>query len=110
MKLVSIESLEKSELLVAGLTQFLGDSQSMKFWTSGKRYGNTWIWDSTGYPARYTNWGPGQPSKKGRKKTCIEAVLNITAETLKWNNMDCSVANYFICESPVHSQVHYVEP
>nr|CAI5840919.1 unnamed protein product [Callosobruchus analis] len=78
------------------------ESQTLKFWTSGKKYGTVWLWDSTGHPTRYTNWAPGQPSKKGRRKTCIEAMLNTTAQNLLWNAVDCTVSNYFICESPIH--------
>ncbi|CAH1974124.1 unnamed protein product [Acanthoscelides obtectus] len=104
MKLVSIESLGETEYLIGGLTEFLDESQTMAFWTSGKGYDRMWWWDSYGHPIHYTNWAPGQPSDTiGRNNTCIEAVLNTTAQTLLWYNTDCDAANYFICESIIES-------
>ncbi|VEN61889.1 unnamed protein product [Callosobruchus maculatus] len=99
MKLVSIQSNEESENLIAGLRSFLEVSENVKFWTSGKKFGNNWIWESTGRPAHYTNWAKGEPTNSGGDENCIEVSFNSDTKTLEWNDLNCDRQNYFICES-----------
>ncbi|VEN62945.1 unnamed protein product [Callosobruchus maculatus] len=99
MKLVSIQSNEESENLIAGLRSFLETSENVRFWTSGRKYGNNWRWESTGLPTHYTNWAKGEPNNSGGNETCIEVFFNSAAKTLEWNDKKCEAANYFICES-----------
>nr|CAH7736287.1 unnamed protein product [Callosobruchus chinensis] len=100
MKLVSIQTYEESQNLIAGLLSFLETSENVVFWTSGKKVGsNNWRWESTGRPVHYTNWAKGEPNNSGGQENCIEVRFNSTAKTLEWNDDKCDSTNYFICES-----------
>nr|CAH7736291.1 unnamed protein product [Callosobruchus chinensis] len=99
MRLVSIQTNEESENLIAGLLSFLETSENVVFWTSGKKFGSNWRWESTGRPAHYTNWRKGEPNNAGGKESCIEVHFNSSTKTLQWNDKSCDSVNYFICES-----------
>ncbi|VEN45113.1 unnamed protein product [Callosobruchus maculatus] len=101
MKLVSIQTKEETANLIAGLRNYLEPSEKVKFWTSGKKYSNNnqWRWESTGLPTHYTNWAKGEPNNSGGNEACIEVFFNGAAKTLEWNDNNCDVVNYFICES-----------
>ncbi|CAH1959821.1 unnamed protein product [Acanthoscelides obtectus] len=99
MQLVSIQTFEESQNLIAGLESFLQVTENMVFWTSGKKFGNSWRWESTGRPAHYTNWAKGEPNNSGGNETCIEVLFNSALKTLEWNDKNCEAVNYFICES-----------
>ncbi|VEN40679.1 unnamed protein product [Callosobruchus maculatus] len=98
MKLVSIQTKEETANLIAGLRSFLDPSENVRFWTSGKKFGNQWRWESTGRPVHYTNWAKGEPMPNS-VGDCIEVFFNNDAKTLEWNDNPCYFANYFICES-----------
>ncbi|CAH1997604.1 unnamed protein product [Acanthoscelides obtectus] len=99
MKLVSIQSAEESENLIAGLEAFFQSSEVVLFWTSGRRHDNFWRWDSTGRPIHYTNWEKGEPNNSGGTENCLQLRFNTISKTLQWNDCACDASSYFICES-----------
>ena len=55
-----------------------------------------WTWVSSKKVATYTNWAPGQPENGNAH--CALIWLNRYPYTFKWDNQDCKLQNFFVCE------------
>ena len=53
------------------------------------------VWDSTGQPAVYTNWGRASPSNSNNEN-CVMVTHNIGL----WIDGQCTGLEYFVCEKP----------
>ena len=86
--LATFISLEKIQLnvLIYGL-----DSTRKKIAPYG-----AWRWVSSKKVATYTNWAPGQPDNGNAH--CVLIWLNRYPYTFKWDNQDCKLQNFFVCE------------
>ncbi|XP_018577179.1 macrophage mannose receptor 1-like [Anoplophora glabripennis] len=102
MTLVSINSEVENKILYKHIRDTVAGDH---FWTSGCRLlnGKNLVWLSTGRTVEYTNWLPGQPDNVN--EMCIELVLNRN-EGLFWNDFNCEVKIFFICERYEDNLLH----
>ncbi|KAG5865470.1 hypothetical protein JTB14_023585 [Gonioctena quinquepunctata] len=106
MELVTIESDDENTRLYNYIRDTLvGDS----FWSSGTKLvdDKTWIWLSTGKRVEYTHWQPGVPNNKNAK--CIQLIQQRN-KGLMWNDLACTTALHFICQSPTKKYTHCPSP
>jgi hypothetical protein len=57
----------------------------------------TFVWDQTGLPPAYTNWGSSQPDDYDSNEDCCE--LNYLTDPALWNDNECTNARHFVCEA-----------
>lgn len=84
---------------------FFSDGLSLRFWTSGNdlAVNGTYFWLSTGANFQFEHWKPGEPSHQspgGQEEHCVEIVRSSASinETLIWNDRQCALEDYVICE------------
>ncbi|XP_072395609.1 perlucin-like isoform X2 [Diabrotica undecimpunctata] len=96
MNLVNIESQEENNFLEQVLLE--AGPQDEFFFTSLTRIPDNKIWISlaSGKSVKYFNWREGEPNNNVKEEQCI--VVRLNNKQLKWYDMTCWVANYFICE------------
>ncbi|KAI8119985.1 hypothetical protein FF38_00762 [Lucilia cuprina] len=80
------DSLYKNGLLRADSSFWLGASDL-------GHYGR-WSWITTGRPALYTNWSPGEPNNIYGREHCLELLGNG-----KWNDNDCENLKHVVCQN-----------
>ncbi|XP_050514759.1 macrophage mannose receptor 1-like [Diabrotica virgifera virgifera] len=96
MELVSIESDAENTWLYRWLRNInIGTS----FWSGGTNMinGVDWIWFPSGRKVIYTKWQKGQPDNINER--CIQLIVTRDLG-MEWNNLVCSAALPFICQSP----------
>lgn len=54
----------------------------------------SYVWFTTGDPFKYTYWDSYQPDNHEKKEHCVQVVQH----NLKWNDIDCEVKMFFICQ------------
>lgn len=73
-----------------------------RFWTSGTDFPEyrNYLWFANGQPFDYTYWEAGEPSftASGAEEHCIEVRDDDDLGTMKWNDYNCEVPIYYICE------------
>jgi hypothetical protein len=116
MELVSIESLEEHQAIVAEISKFFPHTNArhilykfgkgaydQSFWTSASDHypQSTFYWESTGHAmGPFSNWAPGQPdngaAENATQQDCV--ALN-SSDSYLWHDVDCrSNSLRYICE------------
>lgn len=60
-----------------------------------------WKWWTSKEDLTYSNWIPGEPSNGAGKENCL-SFKTMSNGTVAWNDMQCVVAAYYICEKPAY--------
>ncbi|XP_062594565.1 perlucin-like [Saccostrea cucullata] len=55
---------------------------------------NTWIWNYSGLPLRFSNWRQGEPNNDEGSEDC----MGILSQDGTWNDLPCSALFMFVCE------------
>lgn len=96
MALASITS-QTEQLNVQQSIIEAGGTYENHYWVSGTdlqtRY--EWMWMASGQSVEaYTNWSMGEPNNRDGEESCIEMYVS----TRSWNDRNCDVENFFVCE------------
>ncbi|CAH1110862.1 unnamed protein product [Psylliodes chrysocephalus] len=96
MELVSIESKEENNYIYNYIRDTIAGTT---FWSAGTRLVNgiDWYWLPYGRKVTYTNWFVGKPDSK--VEHCIQLQF-LKDSGLFWNDLNCAIAQNFICEAP----------
>ncbi|CAH1101936.1 unnamed protein product [Psylliodes chrysocephalus] len=94
MKLLSIHSADENQIISKYVKA--ANKGTTEFWTGGTRLvdGTNFVWMPYGTRVEYTNWSGGQPSDVNEK--CLQ--LWGSSDNLTWNDRDCNLGLFFICE------------
>ncbi|XP_028138012.1 perlucin-like [Diabrotica virgifera virgifera] len=104
MDLVSIETEEENNFLFDQMTEFFGDTDEYRFWTSGTTLAyNKLVWMGTGRPIVYGNWYPGEPNNSGNDEKCIE--IAYSKKGLQWNDVNQIRRRHALCEAKITKSV-----
>lgn len=104
MQLFSISSKQEDDRIAKYLTE--NGMAHRRYWTSGTNLAdrNQWIWLSTGQDMSFTNWYATEPSYKDKDNTeenCVEYLFWDQQRGFAWNDNNCKIEFYFICESAI---------
>ena len=59
--------------------------------------GSGWVYSTNNEQLAFTPWASGQPSGDG---SCVAVnILGSESKVGKWNDLKCTVPNFFVCES-----------
>ena len=77
------------------------------FWTSGKRFGGVWKWDTTGQTVGYAHWGGAAPSGYNKNRIILDvnywhrgSYRSNTLGHVRWSAVDDDEYHGIICEMP----------
>ena len=84
------------DLAIANLVTFKTGSHE-RYWLgiNDREENNTWVYESSGEPVKYTNWLKGQPDHY-RERNCVE--VNYGKTKKKWNDARCRFKKRSVCE------------
>lgn len=92
MTLVTIRSEEENSAIFHAAR-----NRNYEFWIGGYDYEKEgeFRWIGSGEIFSYTNWGPYEPTIRGRKENCV-----FLSKLATWRNLECEKKIYhgFICE------------
>nr|XP_023012622.1 uncharacterized protein LOC111502712 [Leptinotarsa decemlineata] len=105
MKLVSIESAEENDRMFKEIREL---NKGDEYWSSGSRMvdGKEWRWMSTGKRFEFSKWATGQPDSPVDQCTVLTHQKNVG---LFWNDRDCNLLFWFICEKEFDAGNNYTE-
>ncbi|XP_062593084.1 hepatic lectin-like [Saccostrea cucullata] len=96
-RLVEIDTMPEN-VFVANILK--NKEPSGRAWLGGtdKTQENTWIWNHSGLPLRFTNWNKGEPNDDKGNEDCME-IFSLNG---KWNDMKCLYSSMFVCEKDIY--------
>lgn len=56
-----------------------------------------WVWMKSRQPITFTDWGHNEPTNSGHHEDCLHLYTTLD---FHWNDAQCSLKAYFICERP----------
>ncbi|XP_052257046.1 perlucin-like [Dreissena polymorpha] len=103
--LVEIETAAENNFLTQEVVRRGGE-----FWigASDLFIENEWLWSTSQQRISYANWAPNEPTNGGGNPehgAGNENCAQIRAFDRKWNDDQCHVNNYYICEKGVEEAI-----
>ncbi|XP_055600601.1 lectin subunit alpha-like [Uranotaenia lowii] len=102
-RLVSIESLEKQNEVVAFLARNVRQAR-ISLWIGATDFGQEgqFRWINSGRPMDYTRWAKGEPNQMLGWERCVEIVYDYyTKWNYQWNDMSCERPRNVLCETVI---------
>ncbi|KAF4518991.1 hypothetical protein B566_EDAN007779 [Ephemera danica] len=92
--LVALETEEENAAIFAYINDTLQTTSTERYWTSGVRMWDNWMWSANSQIFSYLNWHAGEPDIKDQ----VTQMCVLLYDGGMWDS-DCDFSDYhFICE------------